>query len=175
MNIPQTYREAAIRGANPVALVVRLYEQMIEDMRQVNLAIENNDIQRRSDRIKHVLLVIAHLQSTLDFDRGGKVSQDLNHFYDALRQNVMWVQFHPSKGAATQVITDLFAVRQAWVEVERVEHPSVNHPARTEAAKANGSSDPKDALIAPHRLSRAASPYLSDSASLNASRNDWNG
>jgi flagellin-specific chaperone FliS len=43
MNAQQSYREAAVRGASPVELVVRLYEQMIEDMRQVSAAIEKND------------------------------------------------------------------------------------------------------------------------------------
>jgi flagellar secretion chaperone FliS len=131
MSIRQAYREAAARGANPVALVVRLYEQMIEDMRHVAIAIEQNDIQLRSNRIKHVLVVIAHLQSSLDFDRGGKVAQDLNQFYDALRQNVVWVQFHPSNRAVSQVITDLLAVREAWTEVERTEYPSSSTAAVT--------------------------------------------
>jgi flagellin-specific chaperone FliS len=105
-------------------LVVRLYEQMIEDMRHVAIAIEKNDIERRSNRIKHALLVIGHLQSSLDFANGGKVAQDLKHFYEALRQNVVWVQFHPSKRGAAQVITDLLALREAWIEVERAENPS---------------------------------------------------
>jgi flagellin-specific chaperone FliS len=48
MNIQQSYREAAVQGARPVELVVRLYEQMIEDLRQVMQAVENNDIRRRT-------------------------------------------------------------------------------------------------------------------------------
>ncbi len=130
MNIQQSYREATVRGANPIELVVRLYEQIIEDMRHVAIAIENKDIERRSSRIKHALLVIGHLQSSLDFAQGGKVAQNLNHFYDALRQNVVWVQFHPSKRGVNQVIADLLAVREAWIEVERTEYPSVATAAR---------------------------------------------
>jgi flagellar biosynthetic protein FliS len=126
MNIQQYYREASVRGANPVALVVRLYEQMIEDMRQVALAIEANDIPRRTDRIRHTILVIGHLQSTLDFAQGGKVARDLDDFYNALRQNIVYVQFHPTQRAATQVITDLLAVREAWTQVELAQHPSTS-------------------------------------------------
>ena len=124
MNIQQSYREMAVRGANPVALVVRLYEQMIGDMRQVALAIEQNDVSRRTHCIKHAILVIGHLQSTLDFDRGGKVAGDLENFYNALRENVVYVQLHPTKRAVTQVITDLLAVREAWIHVERTQTPS---------------------------------------------------
>jgi flagellar protein FliS len=172
MNVQQSYREAAIRGANPIILVVRLYEQMIEDMRKVANAIEQNDIQLRSDRIKHVLVVIGHLQSSLDFDRGGKVAQDLNTFYVALRQNIMFVQFHPSKRAATQVITDLLAVREAWIEVERHEYPSALATSRPDAYAAplagGGHEDS-------HRASQKPSPYVSRHVSQDVSRIDWKG
>jgi flagellar secretion chaperone FliS len=171
MNIQQSYREAAIRGANPIALIVRLYEQMIEDMRHVAIAIEQNDIQLRSDRIKHVLVVIGHLQSSLDFERGGKVARDLNTFYDALRENIMWVQFHPSKRAATQVITDLLAVREAWIEVERHEYPSAPATAQPAAYAAPVSAEREDS----HRASQKPSPYVSRHVSQDVSRIDWKG
>ncbi len=128
MNIRQSYREAAIRGANPVQLVVRLYEQMIEDLRQVANAIEQNDVILRTGRVRHVLQVLGHLQSSLDFDKGGKVARDLEHFYNSLRERVVWLQFHPSKRGATQLITDLLALREAWIEVERAEYPVASAP-----------------------------------------------
>ncbi|MGA2456333.1 MAG: flagellar export chaperone FliS [Terriglobales bacterium] len=125
MNIQQSYREAAVRGASPVELVVRLYEQTIEDLRQAASAIEQNEIERRTKRIKHAILVIGHLQSALDFAKGGKVARDLDNFYNAVRQSLVWVQFHPSKRGVTQLITDLLAVREAWILVDRAERPSV--------------------------------------------------
>ncbi|MGB6386293.1 MAG: flagellar export chaperone FliS [Terriglobales bacterium] len=125
MNIQQSYREATVQGASPVQLVIRLYEQMIEDLRQAAIAVEQKDIQRRTRHINHAILVIGHLQSPLDFDNGGKVARDLDHFYNVLRQNLLQVQFYPSKRGLTQLITDLLAVRSAWIEVERVERSSV--------------------------------------------------
>jgi len=144
MNIQQSYREAAIRGANPVALVVRLYEQMIEDLRQVEIAIEQNAIERRSQRIKHAILVIGHLQSSLDFSRGGKVAKDLDNFYNVLRQNLLQVQFHPSKRGVTQLITDLLAVREAWIQVEQAEYPSVPISAAMGPSRAAGPATESD-------------------------------
>ena len=80
MNIQQSYREATIQGASPVALVVRLYEQMIEDLRQVAVAIEKKDIERRTNRIKHAILVVGHLQSALDFAQGRQGRQGSRQF-----------------------------------------------------------------------------------------------
>ncbi|MFZ3342122.1 MAG: flagellar export chaperone FliS [Terriglobales bacterium] len=125
MNIQQSYREASVQGANPVQLVVRLYEQLIEDMRQVAIAIELNDIERRSHRIKHAILVVGHLQSALDFTQGGKVANDLDNLYNSLRQSIVVLQFRPTKRGATQLITDLLALRESWIEVERAEYPTL--------------------------------------------------
>ena len=114
------YRENNIRGASANRLVVLLYEQLIQDLTQAMHAIEQNDIEMRTARLNHAILVIAHLQSPLDFANGGKVAQDLDHFYNVLRQNLVQIQFQPSKLALRQQITDLLAVREAWIEVERV-------------------------------------------------------
>ncbi len=129
MNTQQSYRESSARGASPVDLVVRLYEQIVEDLHQASIAIDQNDIRRRTGRINHAILVVGHLQSPLDFENGGKVARDLETFYNTLRQNLVQVQFFPSKHAIAQLITDLLAVRKAWVEVGRVESPSVTSAA----------------------------------------------
>jgi flagellar secretion chaperone FliS len=121
MNIQQSYREATVRGASPVELVVRLYEQVIEDLRRAAIAIEQNQIELRTKRIRHAILVVGHLQSPLDFANGGKVARDLDNFYNVLRQNLIQAQFHPSKRGITQLITDLLVVRAAWIQVDQAE------------------------------------------------------
>jgi len=129
-NARSTYRENNVRGATPLRLVVLLYEQIIQDLTQAAQAIEQNDIRLRTKLINHAILVIGHLQSPLDFDQGGKVARDLDHFYNVLRQDLVQVQFFPSKAGIQQLITDVLAVREAWIEVERAESPSAATVAR---------------------------------------------
>src|ERR1700749_2689115 len=116
MNIRQSYREGTVRGANPIELVVRLYEQLVEDLRRTAIAIEKNDVGRRAEHIKHAVLVVGYLQSSLDLARGGKVAGNLEQFYNYLRQNLGKVQFRPSKVGIQQLITDVMAVRSSWIE-----------------------------------------------------------
>lgn len=122
MDIQRSYREATVRGASPVELVARLYEQIIEDLRQAVKALEQNQIELRTSRINHAILVIGHLQSQLNFQAGGKVARHLDHFYGLLRLNLAQAQTRQSKEMLSQQITDLLTVRGAWLEVERVEH-----------------------------------------------------
>jgi len=133
------YREAAVRGANPVQLVIRLYEQVIEDLRQALKAIEQNQIDLRTNKINHAIVVIGHLQGCLNFEAGGKPARDLNQFYDVLRQNLLQAQIRASKQILSQQITDLLEVRAAWMEVERRESPSASLEAVT-ATTATGNS-----------------------------------
>ena len=124
MDAERSYREAAVRGASPVELVIRLYEQMIEDLRQAANALDQNDVQLRSNKINHAILVLAHLQSQLEFQAGGKVARDLENFYNLLRQNLVQAQVSGSTKLLAQQITDLLTVREAWVDVQRAESSS---------------------------------------------------
>ena len=120
-NARTSYRENDVRGASPVRLVVMLYDQMIQDLTKAAEAMDQNDVERRTKLINHAILVVGHLQSPLDFENGGKVAQDLDSFYNTLRQSLVWVQFQSSKPGLTQLITDLLAVREAWIAVDAAE------------------------------------------------------
>ena len=74
MNAGRMYREGTVQGASPAALVARLYEQVIHDLRQALKALEQNDVELRTSKINHAILVIGYLESQLNFDAGGKVA-----------------------------------------------------------------------------------------------------
>jgi len=118
------YREADARGATSLRLVVLLYEQIIQDLRQASRAIDHNNVESRTNRINHALDVICLLQATLNLERGGQVAQNLLQFYDALRANLCNAQMEASKEILERQITDVLAVREAWEQVERVEGAS---------------------------------------------------
>lgn len=140
MDVGKSYREAAVRGASPVELVVRLYEQAIEDLRQALKGLEQNDVELRSNKMNHAILVLGYLQSQIEFQNGGKVAKDLEKFYNALRENLVHAQITGSKPLLLQQITDLLTVREAWIEVHRAERgasaiPAVPEETSSEAAQ----------------------------------------
>jgi flagellar biosynthetic protein FliS len=156
-NVSKAYREADVRGATAVRLVVLLYEQIVRDLTQAEQAVEQNDIELRTRCINHAILVVGYLQSPLDFGKGGKVAKDLDQFYNALRQSLMQVQFFPSKIGINQLITDALAVREAWSEVERAEAALITRPVTV----------PASSVAAPGSISSA-----SDASSV---RTKWQG
>jgi len=128
------YRESDVRGATQLRLVVLLYDQLIQDLTRAAQAIELKNIELRTNCINHAILVIGYLQSPLDFEKGGKVARDLDHFYNTLRQNLVQAQFASSQTAVRRQITDVLALREAWIEVERVEKAAVKSAAMPASA-----------------------------------------
>ena len=102
-----SYREAAVRGASPVRLVICLYQQAIEDLRRAVIALEKRDAEARTRAINHALVVIGQLQGTLDMERGGDVAKNLDRFYNVVRAGLVDAQFKQSAAILTQQIAQL--------------------------------------------------------------------
>ena len=123
MDARSSYREAAVRGASPVRLVICLYEQAIEDLRRAVLALEKGDIAARTREINHEIKVIGQLQGSLDMERGGEVARNLERFYNVLRAGLTEAQAKQSARILEQQVSQLATVHEAWLEVERATVP----------------------------------------------------
>jgi flagellar protein FliS len=130
MDARTSYREAAVRGADPVQLVVFLYEQVVEDVRRALAALLRGDVEARTREINHALKVIGHLQGTLDTERGGGVAGNLEVFYNQVRKGLVEAQFQQSAKLLEEQIAHLMVVREAWVEVQRMNPAPVLTPPR---------------------------------------------
>lgn len=134
------YREAAVRGARPVLLVVLLYEQIIEDLRQALNAFQQNNIELRTNKINHAILVIANLESSLNKQAGQQVALNLERYYEQLRANLVSAQMYASPAILSQQITDLMALREAWLEVDRG-YAAAPSPAPASATTGDAAAD----------------------------------
>jgi len=140
MDARSHYREATARGANPVRLVICLYEQAIEDLRRSVIALEKGDIEARTRGINHALTVIAQLQSSLDMERGEGVARNLARFYGMVRNGLVEAQLRQSARILEEQISLLTTIHEAWLEVERV--ASLPAPCRSAKAAESGPAAP---------------------------------
>jgi flagellar protein FliS len=119
MDPKSSYRETAVRGASAVGLVICLYEQAIADLRCALVALEKGDIESRTRKINHALVVIGQLQGTLDIEHGGEVARNLDLFYNLIRAGLTEAQIKQSARILQRQVSDLVLLYEAWVEVER--------------------------------------------------------
>jgi flagellar secretion chaperone FliS len=118
-NALSAYHQISARGATPVGQVVTLYDTILRDLHRARAAFEAGDIETRVFELNHALTVIGHLQSTLDRERGGEASKQLDHFYRIVRPMILELNTAPSREGLQRLI-DLFApLRQAWDEASQ--------------------------------------------------------
>jgi len=127
------YIRSSAQGANPVGLVVRLYDAILEDFRRALEAVKNGQIESRIKALNHALLAIAELESVLDHERGGDVARHLKGLYQVTRAMIVQENLRPSTAGIEKLIGLYMPVRQAWLEAERNfkgEDPGTPNPRR---------------------------------------------
>jgi len=117
--IAALYRQTSARGSNPVGLVVKLYEAILEDFRRATEALDAGDVERRTNALNHALLIIAELESVLDHDRGGAVAQQLRGFYGVTRAMIVEANARASRTKIEKLGELFIPLKQAWQTVEQ--------------------------------------------------------
>jgi flagellar protein FliS len=128
MDARSSYRAASAQGASPLQLVILLYEQGIEDLRRALAALQKGDIETRTRELNHALVVIGHLQASLDLEQGAQVARNLRKFYQLLRTSLMQAHSKQSASILQEQIAHLMLMREAWIEVERTANPPSTLP-----------------------------------------------
>jgi flagellar protein FliS len=113
------YRKRAVEGASPVGLVVLLYGGAITALMRAISAVEANNIEKRVNELNKVLAILAELQGTLDFEKGGAVAAHLEKYYIVLRAQVLEASIKNSKTILEELVKNVSGVKEAWQQVER--------------------------------------------------------
>jgi flagellar secretion chaperone FliS len=117
------YQDSAIRGATPIELVVLLYDSVIEDMRRAAEAMQKSDVEVRSNKVSHALIILQQLQGTLDFERGGSAARQFEQFYNPVRAKLLEAQMRGSADLMRQQIRYMSEVRDCWAQARRILEP----------------------------------------------------
>lgn len=116
-----TYRSIDLAGrtdsADPHRLVALLYEECIRALRAAASATEQGRPTIKSERLSKATAVLFALETGLDFDRGGDVSQTLARLYHGARQQVLNASLGHDPAPFRAVADTLEEIAQAWASV----------------------------------------------------------
>lgn len=138
------YRQTSGQSAGPVRRVVLLYEQLADDVRQAIAATERGEAETKALQIGHALEIVGQLQGRLDMERGGEVARNLDRFYDLLRADLLRAQIQSSSSTLQRQLGNLLTLREAWLEVERIESGAAVASPQTPAPPAPAGNKPLD-------------------------------
>ncbi len=111
------YQEAAVRNANPIELVIMLYDILTRDLHGAIDAMEAGSIEARTTKLKHGFLALQQLEGSLPMEEGGDLAAGMSRFYSMLRAQMMKAQVEQDPAILRELIQLLFSVREAWVEL----------------------------------------------------------
>jgi flagellar protein FliS len=123
-NAALAYRENASLGASPVGVVVLLYDRLAQDIHAAIAAMKSANVEDRSSRINHALLILQQLQGNLDFAAGGAAARQLDVFYSHIRAKLLEAQIRQSSELLLAQAQAVAQVRESWAEIERSVPPS---------------------------------------------------
>lgn len=133
----QNYLHQDVMTASPQKLVFMLYDRAIFNLKEVIKAIEAGNIEARHSKNKKAFDIIAHMWQTLDMERGGEVSKNLEQLYSYILRRLPDVDFKNDPEAAREVIGLLTPLRDSWAELANnpdkylKDNPGAQHTSNT--------------------------------------------
>jgi flagellar protein FliS len=114
-------REAVAESNDPVAIVALLFDELIRNMQEFvrQSSAEDMNSEARSKHFSKSLSIIYALQSSLNFEEGGEISNNLFRLYEYSRQQMLQDWKEKTTNRTEHAITILDDIRNAWQQISR--------------------------------------------------------
>jgi flagellar protein FliS len=117
----EIYKKNAVTSATPGQLVLMLMDGALRFNRQAIEGLDDPDF-IRSHEIAHnniirTQAIIAELQGTLDFEKGGELSNTLYRIYDYLLRQLQEANENKTKAPLLNVTRFIGEIRDTWAEM----------------------------------------------------------
>ena len=113
------YRETAIKTANPLQLVVMLYEGAIHSLQQAQEHVRRKEIASRLRCVNRAVSIISELHSSLNLKEGSDIANSLDRLYAYMKQRIIEGNIQQNSEPLAEVVSLLENLRSAWSELER--------------------------------------------------------
>lgn len=125
--INNPYLENMVMNANPVRLVIMLYDKAISSLETalelMDSPSEDFDLkERKYQAIGKALEIINVLDATLNMEKGGEIAKNLREIYTALMDELTSQMFKEDPAKLERIINILKGLRESWEEVERINY-----------------------------------------------------
>jgi flagellar secretion chaperone FliS len=116
-SLAHRYREVAIKTANPLQLVVMLYDAAICSIQEAREHLNRKNIACRSRSLNKCIAIISELQSCLNLKEGGEIASSLDRLYDYMKRRIFDANVKQSIQPLEEIEALLEGLRSAWGEL----------------------------------------------------------
>ncbi len=102
--------------ANRVDLIQILFDGLIESLAAAQGHLQRGAIQEKCKCLSRASRIVVGLQSSLDFEKGGELAQNLNELYSYITRRLLYANAQNDLQAVIEVHGLMSDIRQAWQE-----------------------------------------------------------
>ena len=115
-------KKAIVEAEDSHAMVLLLFDELIKTLRvfSENIKLDNNNTNVRTENMSRALTIIYALQSSLDFEQGGEIAENLFRLYEYARQQVLNEAKTQDASGTLVAISSLEDIREAWSEIRSI-------------------------------------------------------
>jgi flagellar secretion chaperone FliS len=114
--------ESTVSDANPVRLIVMLYDGAIRSVNEAIAAKRMGNVVEKGKAVCRATRIIEEgLRASLD-PRGGKITEDLNELYVYLGKRILTAHLHNDEAMFVEALALLGTMREAWRGIEMSQH-----------------------------------------------------
>ena len=111
------YKKNAILTASPEKLVVLLYEgaiQNLEKARRILRSGQNVHSPVVGEALGKALAIIGELRASLDMEKGGEISRDLNRLYEFASDRILSANMERKPEPVEHILTVMRTLKEGW-------------------------------------------------------------
>jgi flagellar secretion chaperone FliS len=121
MNPVRAYRQADVRTASPMRLVIMLYEECLRTLERAEKAFDiegPGHIEAINTHLLHAQDVITELAVSLDMEKGGPIAANLHNLYDFAVSHLSEANVKKDRERIREVHKVMTELLEAWQQVE---------------------------------------------------------
>ncbi|MDA8381593.1 MAG: flagellar export chaperone FliS [Betaproteobacteria bacterium] len=115
----QINMETAVNCANPVQLIVALYDGAVDAIAGAKAQIAQKNYERKAKHISHAILIIDGLRRIIDHEKGGAIAANLGALYDYMKRRLIAANASNAVEVLAEVQELLTSLREAWAVLAR--------------------------------------------------------
>jgi flagellar protein FliS len=114
VNGHERYLEMAVETASPARLIVMLYDGAIRFINEAAHAMQQRDYETQNAKLQRAQKILAELISSLDFDKGGEIAENLFRLYTYMYNQLVEANINDNLDRLQHVVHLLSELREAW-------------------------------------------------------------
>lgn len=118
------YQQAKVETANPLDLIIMMYDGALKFLNQAKLAMEEKKIEPAHHAIQRTHRIIDELNFSLNMEAGGEVAENLRRFYQYIDAELTRANLKKDPKIVDHIMGLLSEMKSSWVELKNAQKPN---------------------------------------------------